>query len=137
MPAESIKLFYYTNVKIRGITSISYNYTEIWADDPLTADPWVAARWSRDYYSGHAKYVHFANNEDYVLENNDDNAKKTRELREMLQMISQGLVCPERDIAADEGNLDTESAKVFNRQTIRFKPSANEGVSTPPFLSSL
>ena len=37
-------------------------------------------------------------------------------------------MAPERDISADEQNLDTESAKVFNRIRMRFKPNANEGV---------
>ena len=126
--SDSIKLFYYTNVKLHGLTNISYDLKKVWSDDPLVADQWVAARWTRDYYLAHCRYIHFADNESYVVESNDDRACKTRELREKLQMISQGLMSPEQNIAIDEGNLDTESPKVFNRQRLRFKPSANEGV---------
>lgn len=127
--ADSIKLFYYTQVKLRGLSSVAFDVRNVWCDDPLLCDIWVAARWSRDYYLAHARYVHFADNDEYVPDSSDDPARKTRALRETLQMISQELVSPERDIAVDEGNLDTESPKVFNRQRLRFKPSANEGVS--------
>ena len=76
--------------------------------DIFTLQTTKATSWTRTM-TPHAKHVHSAG--------------------EMLQSISQNLVSLERDLAIDEGILDTESKKVPNRQRVRFKPSANEGVT--------
>ena len=133
--SDSVKLYYFTNIKIHGLTGHNYDIKKIWSDDVLLCDPWVAGRWSRNYYLAHARYLHAADNEGYVLDSDDDPARKTRAFREMLQSISQNLVSLERDLAIDEGILDTESTKVPNRQRVRFKPSANEGVTVTVTLT--